>query len=435
MLELLTDVPIQLFGSITDIQLDWLAKLIGVLIGTVGSVGVGIIIFTLILKTVVLPFDIYQRVSMRKQSLKMEQMRPELEKLQKQYASDPQMYQAKMQEVYKKNGYNMLGACLPMILSLVILIVAFNELNAFSQYSNLHAYKQMAEEYNSSILTYCADADDCTPETLIIDRVEYTKYQGADGKYFIYYLESESGVKEYYIDVEKAYAYDGVKEEIDSIMSEESVEKSDAAALFVKNIGREAAAESFRNTKISFLWVKNIWYSDTMWNHPLGSYSDFTGKINKTIEVTDENGKVSKLSVKDVISESTYNEITANLSDEKSEANGYFILCVLSVGLMLLSQFISMRSQKTQNELSSVNQEGQSTQKMMMFIMPIMYGIFAFTYSGSFSIYMVISSAYSIITMVISNIIVDKMFNKQEEKALQAKYNRVVPTRNSSKKK
>ena len=51
-------------------------------------VGVGIILFTLILKTITLPLDIFSKASMRKNSLKMEKMRPQREKLQKQYQKE-----------------------------------------------------------------------------------------------------------------------------------------------------------------------------------------------------------------------------------------------------------------------------------------------------------------------------------------------------------
>ena len=51
-----------------------------------GAVALGVIVFTLALKTLVLPLDIYSRVKTKKQSLLMERMRPQMEKLQKQYA-------------------------------------------------------------------------------------------------------------------------------------------------------------------------------------------------------------------------------------------------------------------------------------------------------------------------------------------------------------
>lgn len=411
----MSDFAIQLSNAIRDISLDPVAKLIGILCGAVG-VGVGVILFTLILKTLVLPFDIYQRVSMRKQSLKMEQMRPELEKLQKQYANDNAMYSQKMMEVYKKNNYSMFAACLPMILMMVILIVAFNELNAFSQYANLHTYSEMAEVYNAAILEYCEDDPSKIQTSEFTDRngVKYTRYEGISDDKFVYYTMNASGEKDYYIDAEKACAYYESKGK--SFSTQEELQN------YVYSLGSEKAAEHFRSTKEdrSFLWIKNLWYSDTYWTPSLGSYKDFTGKI--TQKITLEDG--SKVSVKDVISEETYNAITANLAEEKVDHNGYFILVALSIGLMFLSQFIAMKSQKAQNDLGSVDGQAASTQKMMLIIMPVMFGIFAFSYSGAFSIYMAVSSAYSIITMLISQVFVDKAFRKKEQKNLEKKYER-----------
>jgi len=98
------------------------------------STGLGIILFTVILKVITLPLDYASRASMRKNSLKMEEMRPELEKLQKQYANDKQLYQTKMMELYKKNGYSAFGACLPTIVTLVLFIVILQSFNKYSNY-------------------------------------------------------------------------------------------------------------------------------------------------------------------------------------------------------------------------------------------------------------------------------------------------------------
>ena len=60
-------------------------------------------------------------------------MKEDLDKLQKQYANDKTMYSQKMMELYKKNGYNVFGACLPMIISFAVIIIAFQGFNAYSQ--------------------------------------------------------------------------------------------------------------------------------------------------------------------------------------------------------------------------------------------------------------------------------------------------------------
>ena len=143
-----------------EIGLDWLGKFAQAIIEGVGAIGFGIIVFTIVLKAITLPFDIYQRISMRKQNLVMRAMQPELEKLQKQYANDKNTYNQKMMELYKKNGYSMLGACLPMILSLVILIVAFQGFRTYSQYANLAMYEKMSRVYSEEIYKYAPAVKD-----------------------------------------------------------------------------------------------------------------------------------------------------------------------------------------------------------------------------------------------------------------------------------
>ena len=162
MIDFLNAVGITLLEQGYQIGLDWLGRFVRVIIESVGIVGVGIICFTLILKAITVPFDIYNRVKMRKQTLIMREMQPELEKLQKQYANDKMTYNQKMLELQKKNGYSILGACLPMIISLVIVIVAFSAFRAYSNYANLNIFVQMSSSYNSAILAYGAEGIDYT---------------------------------------------------------------------------------------------------------------------------------------------------------------------------------------------------------------------------------------------------------------------------------
>ena len=115
------------------------------------SVVGGVILFTLLLKLVTFPFDYASRASMRKNSVRMEEMRPELEKLQKQYADNKNLYNQKMMALYKKNGYSMFGACLPTILTLVIFIIAINGFTAYSQFQNKQYFYDMSVSYNNVV--------------------------------------------------------------------------------------------------------------------------------------------------------------------------------------------------------------------------------------------------------------------------------------------
>ncbi|MCD8201340.1 MAG: YidC/Oxa1 family membrane protein insertase, partial [Clostridia bacterium] len=148
---------------------------------------------------------------------------------------------------------------------------------------------------------------------------------------------------------------------------------------------------------------------DSMLNKEVPSFSNFKSTISRA-DIGDY--------------ESSYNKVTAGLEQQKNRYNGYFILIVLAIGCMLLQQFISMRSTKDANELSTVDGQGQRTNKYMMIIMPIIYGIFSFFYSASFSIYMITNTVYSILSMIITNQAVDRRYSKKREREEIEKMNR-----------
>lgn len=91
-----------------------------------GSVGLAIIIFTLIVKLILFPLMVKQQ----KSSFKMQALQPELMKIRKKYeGKTDQMSQQRMafemQEFQKKNGVSMVSGCLPMLIQLPILYALF----------------------------------------------------------------------------------------------------------------------------------------------------------------------------------------------------------------------------------------------------------------------------------------------------------------------
>lgn len=91
-----------------------------------GSLGLAIIIFTLIVKLILFPLMVKQQ----KSSFKMQQLQPELMKIRKKYeGKTDQMSQQRMafemQDLQKNSGVSMLGGCLPMLVQLPILYALF----------------------------------------------------------------------------------------------------------------------------------------------------------------------------------------------------------------------------------------------------------------------------------------------------------------------
>ncbi|MCI5643287.1 YidC/Oxa1 family membrane protein insertase [Peptoniphilus sp. SGI.035] len=80
-----------------------------------------IIIATIIIKLLILPLNISQMKSQKK----MAKLQPELKKIQQKYKNDPQTLAAKQQKLYKDANYNVASGCLPMIITMVVLIAFY----------------------------------------------------------------------------------------------------------------------------------------------------------------------------------------------------------------------------------------------------------------------------------------------------------------------
>ena len=69
----------------------------------IGNFGWTVVVFSIMLRLLILSLDIWQKLIMRKQKAKMDAIRPQLEKLQKQYANDKAMYNQKVMELQKQS--------------------------------------------------------------------------------------------------------------------------------------------------------------------------------------------------------------------------------------------------------------------------------------------------------------------------------------------
>ena len=109
--------------------LGWILNFIYNIIYTLNhqmAFGISIIIFTMVVRTLMVPLAIKQQKSMAN----MQKLQPEMEKIKKKYggSKDPEMKKkmtAETQMLYSKAGVNPLGGCLPLIIQLPIFIALF----------------------------------------------------------------------------------------------------------------------------------------------------------------------------------------------------------------------------------------------------------------------------------------------------------------------
>ena len=89
--------------------------------GLTRNYGIAILMLTLMVRIVLFPLTKKQSESM----LRMQSFAPKIKELQEKYKDDRQKLNMAMMELYKKEGYNPLKGCLPMLLQFPIFIAMF----------------------------------------------------------------------------------------------------------------------------------------------------------------------------------------------------------------------------------------------------------------------------------------------------------------------
>jgi YidC/Oxa1 family membrane protein insertase len=91
----------------------------------VHNYGVAIILLTLLVKLILFPLTKKGSES----TLRMQALSPKIKEIQEKYKDNPQKMNQVMAEFYKKEGYNPLSGCLPMLLQLPIFLAMYNLFN------------------------------------------------------------------------------------------------------------------------------------------------------------------------------------------------------------------------------------------------------------------------------------------------------------------
>lgn len=84
--------------------------------------GLTIMLFTILFNMLMLPVNLTQMKSMRKQQA----LQPEVAKIQAKYKNDPQKLQEMQMKLYKENNVSMFGGCLPLLITYPIFIAMFS---------------------------------------------------------------------------------------------------------------------------------------------------------------------------------------------------------------------------------------------------------------------------------------------------------------------
>ena len=379
-----------------DESLNLVGKLVKAMHGWIGSYGWTVVLFTVFLKLVMLPLDIWQRYSGKKMSAKMSLMQPYIAEIDKRYGTDSQKSMEEKQKLYKKHGYNMGSSCLPMIVTMAVFMIMFGGLRSYSTYSTVQTFNALSQTYYQ---TYAEKIVNITPTTEAEQKAydlfveSYTANGGklVDGKYVANFTKEE---------------YTRISQGIKAVQSEAGLDQL-LADLGV--VARQAVQAKYSEVEEGWLWIQNIAQPDT-WESIMPKYDSGSNNFTALVDMSNYggDGKVLYNTIRDAV-------LQTGDRGEKGSWNGLMILPILSVGLSFLSMFVSQAMEKKKTDASaqtSVEAQQQKSNKMTMLMMPLMMAYFGFIYTGAFGIYMVCNYLISLLSTVALKAPVEKMVER-----------------------
>lgn len=113
-IEFLNNLFVQFFNNINNV-------IFSVIPNKNYSYGLAIITLTILIKIVLIPFNI----KMIRSNVGMTELQPVIKELQKKYKNDPQKLNQETMKIYKENNVSPFGSCLPMLLQWPILVALY----------------------------------------------------------------------------------------------------------------------------------------------------------------------------------------------------------------------------------------------------------------------------------------------------------------------
>ncbi len=403
-----------------------------------------IIFLTVVIKLLWTPIETFNRRSQQKMSQTQAKMQPELDAINKKYAKDPNLLKQKQNEVYKKYNSKSMGGCFLMLLfmalNLTIFFTLFSGLNTMGAYKISESYDYLKYSYANVLEVtnkYIADEtqradifknpenlvyriDETNPENIEIVLLQIdgeSETELARGEYKTDFSTSETQVVDgqeqtVVIQTTNEYLTELINKFDAIILEETAIENSEETEKYTLTNGVTDASSSFiiqryQSNKESFLWIDNIWISDSPFNQSIVDYNGYVSQIgSQNVEEGEEQ---------------IYNAFMPNLQTRQSRTNGYFILPILCILASVMTTLLSSRLGKKKGE-KTPNQN-----KWLAIIMPIIFGVFALFYNSVFAIYMLTSQIMTAITLPLQNLVlkaIDNRKKKKEEEKTEIDYTR-----------
>jgi YidC/Oxa1 family membrane protein insertase len=127
---------VHFFGTIFQPIFRGIAWLLAAFYGVIPNYMVAITLLTIVIMVVLTPFTVKSTKSM----MSMQRLQPELKKLQQKYKGpeNRQLLQEEMMRLYREEGVNPLGGCLPMLLQAPFLFILYSVIKGLANKNALN---------------------------------------------------------------------------------------------------------------------------------------------------------------------------------------------------------------------------------------------------------------------------------------------------------
>lgn len=176
--------------------------------------------------------------------------------------------------------------------------------------------------------------------------------------------------------------------------------------------------EEYDLTQDKFLWIENIWITDSPANKSIQSFATLNGQVPGGFEKGEE---------------AIYNAFMPGLKDARNKTNGYFILTILCIAVPMLTMFLT-KLYNNRKFAKKMKKEGKNAvkpapavgmAKWLPIVLPIVLGVFTLLYNSMFSIYLVTGQVVSLIISypqaLLVDLISDKLKGKKKEEITSSK--------------
>lgn len=367
-------------------------KIIGWFYGGIGNYVWTIIIVTIVLKLVLSPMEFFQRKVTKKNADMQKIMQPELDRVRSKYQNQPDKLQQKLNEkqmeLYKKHNYNIVGSCFIMLINMVLTMVVFitllSSLNTIANIQNANQFDALRTEY----------------ETVI--EVNGDKAVAESAKQLAI-TDAKASLDELYNSLVEAgfSSEDALKQRTES---ENKIGADAYRAALIESVDvdvmNKALQDKYREVKESWLWVKNVWKSDTA-TSPVPSYNEYLTLSNTSEEV----------------SEAEYRAIMEPIKKIETGWNGYYILVILSGAVLLIAQMLMSGDfkKKTPEEKAAMKKG-----LFMKILLPGLMVFITFTSNAVFAAYVVVNSLVGMAITPLYNLIINAIDKHKEKKVKDA---------------